>query len=62
MYYRQLIQAPKKIVQNGKIQFGSFFGVSDTVDIRGVKAPFAGVPTSTFFSNFALANGKKTDM
>ena len=26
MYYRQLIQAPKKIVQNGKIQFGSFFG------------------------------------
>ncbi|MCI7436490.1 MAG: DUF2804 domain-containing protein, partial [Spirochaetia bacterium] len=54
MYSRQLIKAPKKIVQNGKIQFGSFFGVSDTVDIRGVKAPFAGVPTSTFFSNFRI--------
>ncbi len=54
MYERQLCPPPKKIVQNGKINFGSFFGVPETVDIRGVKAPFAGVPTSPFFSNFRI--------
>lgn len=54
MYSRTLVQAPDRIVQNGKINFGSFYGVSETVDIRGVKAPFAGVPTSTFFSNFRI--------
>lgn len=54
MYSRPLVKAPVKIIQNGKINFGSFFGVSDTVDIRGLKAPFAGVPTSTFFSNFRI--------
>lgn len=54
MYCRPLVKAPEKIVQNGKINFGSFFGVPATVDIRGVKAPFAGIPTSTFFSNFRI--------
>ena len=54
MYSRPLVKAPCNIVQNGKINFGSFSGVSDAVDIRGVKAPFAGVPTSTFFSNFRI--------
>lgn len=54
MYSRPLVKAPGNIVQNGKINFGSFSGVSDAVDIRGVKAPFAGVPTSTFFSNFRI--------
>ena len=42
MYSRQLIKAPKKIVQNGKIQFGSFFGVSDTVDIMAAKILVSG--------------------
>lgn len=54
MYSRPLETAPESIVQNGKINFGSFQGVPATVDIRGVKAPFAGVPTSTFFSNFRI--------
>lgn len=54
MYYRPLVKAPENIVQNGKINFGSFLGVPSALDIRGVKAPFAGVPTSTFFSNFRI--------
>lgn len=54
MYSRPLVNAPESIVQNGKINFGSFSGVPSKIDIRGVKAPFAGVPTSTFFSNFRI--------
>lgn len=54
MYCRPLIKAPEHIVQNGKINFGSYAGVSSAVDIRGVKAPFAGIPTSTLFSNFRI--------
>lgn len=54
MYSRPLIHAPQSIVHNGKINFGSFFGVPETIDIRGVKAPFAGIPTSSFFSNFRI--------
>ncbi len=54
MYSRPLVKVPESIVQNGKINFGSFLGVPATVDIRGVKAPFAGIPTSTIFSNFRI--------
>lgn len=54
MYSRPLLKAPESIVQNGKINFGSFSGVPSKIDIRGVKAPFAGIPTSTFFSNFRI--------
>lgn len=54
MYSRPLEKVPESIVHNGKINFGSFSGVPAAVDIRGVKAPFAGVPTSTFFSNFRI--------
>lgn len=54
MYSRPLVNPPKKIVHNGKIHFGSFSGVSERIDVRGVKAPFAGIPTSRFFSNFRI--------
>lgn len=54
MYSRPLEKAPESIVHNGKINFGSFLGVPKTVDIRGVRAPFAGIPTSTILSNFRI--------
>lgn len=54
MYSRPLNKSPEKIVQNGKINFGSFQGVSDFLDIRGVKAPFAGIPIPKLFSNFRI--------
>ena len=54
MYTRLLEKVPKKIVHNGKIQFGTFSGVTDYLDIRGVRAPFAGIPTSRFLSNFRI--------
>lgn len=54
MYSRPLQTVPKEIVSNGKINFGSFLGAPRAVDIRGVKAPFAGIPTSTILSNFRI--------
>lgn len=54
MYSRLINKTPKTIVHNGKINFGTFSGVTDYLDIRGVKAPFAGVPTARFFSNFRI--------
>lgn len=54
MYSRLLEKVPEKIVHNGKITFGTFSGVTKHLDIRGIRAPFAGVPTARFFSNFRI--------
>ncbi len=54
MYSRILEHAPERIIQNGKINFGTFYGSPKKIDIRGVKAPFAGIPTWRFFSNFRI--------
>ncbi|MCR5400770.1 MAG: DUF2804 domain-containing protein [Treponema sp.] len=54
MYSRPLNKIPEKIVHNGKIHFGSYQGVTDRLDIRGVRAPFAGVPIGRLFSNFRI--------
>ena len=54
MYLRPLTETPKNIIHNGKINFGSYKGVTNRLEIRGVKAPFAGIPTSRLFSNFRI--------
>lgn len=54
VYIRKIEKCPDKIVQNGKIYFGTFKGVSEKLDIRGVRSPFAGIPTDKFFSNFRI--------
>lgn len=54
MYSRPLQRIPEKIVHNGKIHFGSYDGVTEKLDIRGVRAPFAGVPIPKMFSNFRI--------
>ena len=54
MYSRPLEEIPAQIVHNGKINFGTFDGVTDKIDIRGVHAPFAGLPVAKYFSNFRI--------
>lgn len=54
MYSRQFKQSPEKIIQNGKAQFGSFEGVSPRVDIRGMRAPYAGIPLPSVISNLRI--------
>lgn len=54
LYKRTILPAPDKIVDNGKIAFGTFSGVSKTLDIRGVNSPFYNIPINKFFTNFRI--------
>lgn len=54
MYSREFIPPPEHVIQNGKASFGSFTGVSPKIDIRGMRAPYAGVPLPSFISNLRI--------
>ena len=54
MYTREIKTPPEKIVHNGKIEFGTFQGLLPRLDIRGVRAPFAGFPFPTVITNFRI--------
>lgn len=54
MYLRQFNQSPSKIVQNGKAFFGTFSGVPQRLDIRGMRAPYAGIPLPSVISNLRI--------
>lgn len=54
MYSRQFTEPPEQLVKNGKAQFGSFKGVSPKIDIRGMHAPYAGIPVPSFISNLRI--------
>ena len=50
MYSRNLSNPTEKIIHKKKAEFGSYNGVSPRIDIRGMKAPYAGVPVPSFLS------------
>ncbi len=54
MYSRQFCEPPEQLVENGKAHFGSFEGVSPKTDIRGMRAPYAGVPVPSIISNLRI--------
>ena len=54
MYSRQFSEPPEHLVQNGKAHFGSFNGVSPKTDIRGMRAPYAGIPVPSIISNLRI--------
>ncbi len=54
MYSRQLNEPPKQIIQNGKAIFGSFKGVPSHINIKGMRAPYAGIPLPSFLSNLRI--------
>ncbi|WP_407425160.1 DUF2804 domain-containing protein [Treponema sp.] len=54
MYTREIRTPPEKIIHNGKIEFGTFDGLLRKLDIRGVKAPFAGFPFPALITNFRI--------
>ena len=54
MYSRQFTEPPEHLVQNGKALFGSYNGTSPKTDIRGMRAPYAGVPVPSIISNLRI--------
>lgn len=54
MYSRQIYEKPEHIIVNGKANFGTFSGVSPEIDIRGMRAPYAGIPLPTFLTRIRI--------
>lgn len=54
MYSREFTEAPQQIVKNGKAVFGTFMGVSSKIDIKGMKAPYAGLPLPAFLTQIKI--------
>lgn len=54
MYSREFKEAPEKIVEKGIAKFGTFHGVSPKLDIRGMHAPYAGIPVPSVISNLRI--------
>lgn len=54
MYFRQIVKPPDSLIKNGRAVFGTFEGHPSKLDIRGLRAPFGGVPLPAFISNFRI--------
>jgi hypothetical protein len=54
VYSRSMTNPPKNIVQKGKAKFGTFSPVPGRLDIRGIQAPFAGIPIPSFITNIRI--------
>lgn len=54
MYTRDVSEVPSRLIKNGKPVFGTFKGNVSCLDIRGVEAPFGGIPFPHFLSNFRI--------
>lgn len=54
MYKRDFNKPPVSIIHNGKALFGTYKNVSQKLDIRGIHAPYAGIPLPSFISNLRI--------
>lgn len=50
MYSRTVNEPPELIIQNGKANFGTFLGIPQKFGIKGMRAPYAGIPLPTVIS------------
>lgn len=56
MYSRNFSESPEQLIQNGKALFGTYVGVPSKIEIKGLKAPYAGIPIPPFLSNLRIKN------
>ncbi len=54
MYARHFDKAPEKLISKGKAAFGTYDDVSPLLDIRGMRAPYAGIPLPKFISRLRI--------
>ena len=54
MYSRSFDVPPARIVESGKAHFGTFTGVSPRFDIKGMRAPYAGIPLPSIISDIRI--------
>lgn len=51
MYERKIVKAKNRVLENGKIHFGTFDSVPENIDIRGLRKPFGLLPLPIFSTN-----------
>lgn len=54
MYSRQISDIPEKLIEKGKAHFGTFNSIPKRIDIKGLRAPYAGLPIPTFLSKLRI--------
>lgn len=54
MYTRSVEEAPSHIIKNRKPVFGLFKGTPEHLDIKGLEAPFNGIPLPPFITNLRI--------
>ena len=54
MYSRSFDEPPRKLVEGGKAHFGTYTDVSPRFDIKGMRAPYAGIPLPSIISNIRI--------
>ncbi|MCR4900699.1 MAG: DUF2804 domain-containing protein [Treponema sp.] len=54
MYSRVFEEPPAHIIENGRAHFGTFKNVSQRFDIKGMRAPYAGIPLPSILSNIRI--------
>ena len=54
MYSRSFDEPPRKLVEGGKAHFGTYTDVSPRFDIKGMRAPYAGIPLPSVISNIRI--------
>lgn len=54
MYSRDFTEPPRRIIEDGKARFGTYTTVSPRIDIRGMRAPYAGIPLPSVISDIRI--------
>jgi len=56
MYSRKISEKPDHLIKNGKALFGTYNGVPSSLEIKGMRAPYAGIPLPTFLTRLRIKN------
>lgn len=54
MYIRDFKEPPQSLISDRKAEFGTYAGVSSKIDIKGMFAPYAGIPAPQIISNLRI--------
>jgi len=54
VYFRQFKDPPEAIIQNGKANFGTYLGLPQKLGIKGMRAPYAGLPLPVMISKLRI--------
>lgn len=54
MYSRKFDEPPVHIINNGKAEFGTYKGISESLSIKGMRSPYLGLVLPSFISKYRI--------